>query len=399
MVTRTLHSLLLLAALSVGFVLPAIAQGRIANMSTRALVLTGENVAIGGIIIQGEPVKVVVRARGPSLSPHGISNYLTDPVIRLVRQSDGATLATNDNWQDAPNVAEIIASGFEPSNPLESVILATLPPGGYTAVVSGYGSATGVGIVEVFAVTGGSGGNAAGVYTGTSSAGNTVLGIVTSGGKFAFLHSPAAAQQAVVAVEMAPSANAGTTSLNTSSLTSVSPLMYMNAGGSLINAVASAKVGSFSATYSAGASLNGTSSYLPSGSLSVNTTFVPGSNTAASLAAFSGSYTGKISFAFLGGGVYPTWYASASITVSPQGVISGGVTCFWNTGPCSITGTMTPRTDLKAYDVSVAFVGGVIDQFQNKTYTGLAYLNSSTGRLTFYASNPSNPADLFAFSN
>jgi hypothetical protein len=126
---------------------------RLANLSTRMQVLTGNDVMIGGFVIGGSNSKtVVVRARGPSLAPFGIANPLANPTLQLVRSSDQATIATNDDWQSAPNAAAVTASGFAPSNPLESAILATLQPGAYTAIVSGVGGGTGIGIVEVFEV-------------------------------------------------------------------------------------------------------------------------------------------------------------------------------------------------------------------------------------------------------
>ena len=67
--------------------------------------------------------------------------------------SDGATIATNDDWGNAPNAAAIQSSGFAPSHPLESAILATLDPGAYTVIVSGVGGATGVGLFELYRVT------------------------------------------------------------------------------------------------------------------------------------------------------------------------------------------------------------------------------------------------------
>ena len=124
----------------------------LANISTRGQVLTGNDVMIGGFVITGtSPQTVVVRARGPSLIPFGIPNALANPMLQLVRSSDQVTLATNDNWQSAANAAAVTASGFAPSNPLESAILITLSPGAYTAIVTGAAGGTGVGIVEVFA--------------------------------------------------------------------------------------------------------------------------------------------------------------------------------------------------------------------------------------------------------
>jgi hypothetical protein len=123
------------------------------NIATRGKVLTGNDVMIGGFIIQGEsPQTVVVRARGPSLAALGVTGTLADPMLQLVRSSDNATVATNDNWIAAANATDIQASGFAPSDAHEAAILITLQPGAYTAIVSGVGGTTGVGLVEVFAV-------------------------------------------------------------------------------------------------------------------------------------------------------------------------------------------------------------------------------------------------------
>ncbi len=121
------------------------------NIATRGQVLAGEQVMIGGFIIQGNgPQQVVVRARGPSLATLGVAGTLADPVLQLFKGQ--ALIATNDNWSTASNAAQVQASGFAPSNLQESAILITLDPGAYTAIVTGAGNTTGVGIFEVFAV-------------------------------------------------------------------------------------------------------------------------------------------------------------------------------------------------------------------------------------------------------
>jgi len=108
---------------------------------------------IGGFIIGGAtPKTVVVTATGPSLIGAGIPNALPNPTLTLFRSSDGAILASNDDWQAAPNAAGIRAAGFAPAHAQESAIMMTLPPGAYTAIVSGAGGFTGVGIVAVYEV-------------------------------------------------------------------------------------------------------------------------------------------------------------------------------------------------------------------------------------------------------
>ena len=78
-----------------------------------------------------------------------MSNSLADPLLEL-HDGNGNLLQSNDNWQDGPNADAISSAGLAPSNVKESALLATLPPGNYTALVSGVGGTTGVGLVEIF---------------------------------------------------------------------------------------------------------------------------------------------------------------------------------------------------------------------------------------------------------
>ena len=124
---------------------------RLGNISTRAQVLTGSDVMIGGFVIGGSvPKTIVVRARGPSLADAGIAAPLADPQLQLF--SGATSVAFNDNWGDAANQADLQASGFAPAHAREAAILATLSPGAYTAIVTGVAQATGVAIIEVFEV-------------------------------------------------------------------------------------------------------------------------------------------------------------------------------------------------------------------------------------------------------
>jgi Tol biopolymer transport system component len=122
------------------------------NISTRGQVRTGNDVMIGGFIIQGSANQtVLIRAVGPNLVNYGVTGVLANPTLELHRSSDNSIIASNDNWGAASNAAAITATGLAPANALESAILISLPPGAYTAIVSGVGGGTGVGIVEVFA--------------------------------------------------------------------------------------------------------------------------------------------------------------------------------------------------------------------------------------------------------
>ena len=124
---------------------------KLSNSSTRGLVETGDGVMIGGFIIKGpDNDKVVIRAIGPSLAnpPINITNALQNPTLSLF-DVNGTKIAFNDDWR-SDQQADIIATGLQPSNDLESAIVITLTPGNYTAIVSGVNDTTGVALVEVY---------------------------------------------------------------------------------------------------------------------------------------------------------------------------------------------------------------------------------------------------------
>ena len=125
---------------------------KLANLSTRAFVSTGDSIVIAGFILGGNNGndRIVARGIGPSLVASNVPNVLADPTLEL-RNSDGALLAANNDWQDdAAQAAALIAAGLAPTNQLESGIAATLPPGLYTALLAGLNNGAGVGLVEVY---------------------------------------------------------------------------------------------------------------------------------------------------------------------------------------------------------------------------------------------------------
>ncbi|PYJ09239.1 MAG: hypothetical protein DMF06_10585 [Verrucomicrobia bacterium] len=127
-------------------------DSHLANISTRGFAQTGSNVMIGGFILGGGPanVHVALRGIGPSLSQFGVTNFLADPILEL-RNSNGALLAANDNWQDDPEqAAQLTASGLGLQDPLESGIFASPPPGAYTAILTGKNGGIGVGLTEIY---------------------------------------------------------------------------------------------------------------------------------------------------------------------------------------------------------------------------------------------------------
>src|SRR3990172_11197624 len=153
---------------------------KLINISTRARVLTGTDIMVGGFWIgAGTGNKtVLIRARGPSMSgaPFNLSGTLVNPTVQIFSQQTHTAIAQNDDWQIPDSLcassgfvcggtAEITATGMDPCQPnpgqtvappgcfQESAVLITLPPGGYTAKVSGVNNGTGLGLVEIFEET------------------------------------------------------------------------------------------------------------------------------------------------------------------------------------------------------------------------------------------------------
>ena len=130
------------------------ADSRLANISTRGFVDTGDNVMIGGLIVGGGTpsgaAKVVVRALGPSIP---VADALANPTVEL-HDENGTSVAFNDDWKTRPDggsqQAEIEATTIPPSNDLESAFVKMLSPGSYTAIVRGKDNTTGIGLVEVY---------------------------------------------------------------------------------------------------------------------------------------------------------------------------------------------------------------------------------------------------------
>ena len=132
-------------------------SSKLANISTRGFVDTGNNVMIGGLIVSGGvgggSARVIVRVTGPSLTAVGIQGALQDPNLEL-HDTSGATIASNDNWKLRPDGSsqqgEIEASAIPPTNDLEPAVVRDLAPGNYTAIVRGVNNTTGIAVVEAY---------------------------------------------------------------------------------------------------------------------------------------------------------------------------------------------------------------------------------------------------------
>ena len=143
---------------------------RLVNISARVFVGTGGNILIGGFVIGGNsPQTVVIRADGPILTAFSLTGVLAQPVLTLYNTAspNAQIIATNTGWGNAP-VAGPGATSNIVVQPLtapisakvgafaltagsaDSAMVVTLPPGGYTAEVSGLNNSTGIALVEIY---------------------------------------------------------------------------------------------------------------------------------------------------------------------------------------------------------------------------------------------------------
>jgi hypothetical protein len=103
---------------------------------------------IGGFIVSGDSKKnMALRALGPSLTKVGVKRPLSNPLLEL-HDSTGKLIALNDNWTSLPTGTVI--PELQPTSPSESVIVASLAPGSYTAVLRGVNGSTGTGLCELY---------------------------------------------------------------------------------------------------------------------------------------------------------------------------------------------------------------------------------------------------------
>ncbi len=126
-------------------------ESKLTNISTRAQVLTGEDVLIGGVTVAGSSsLKLVLRTIGPSLSKYGVTDALQNPTMALYN-SNGALLRTSDAWRsDANQASELISTGYAPADSREPAMIVQLPAGTYTAVVEGKNGTTGVALFDAY---------------------------------------------------------------------------------------------------------------------------------------------------------------------------------------------------------------------------------------------------------
>jgi kumamolisin len=140
------------------------------NISSRCFVGTGSGVAISGFVVEGsESATLLIRGIGPALGGFGLTGTLAQPTITL-DDSGGSTIVSNTGWGSAPvSGTSTVAATYRPATAADmsavgafalaagsadSAIVVTLPPGSYTAILSGTGQGTGTALAEVYEISG-----------------------------------------------------------------------------------------------------------------------------------------------------------------------------------------------------------------------------------------------------
>jgi hypothetical protein len=133
---------------------PGVPSARFVGLSARNQVGTGENILVAGFVVGGNvPLQVLIRAVGPTLASFGVSGVLADPKLELYGGSQ--KIGENDDWGGTAPLRDAFTVTQEfplPANSKDAAMLITLPPGLYTAQVSGVGNTTGVALIEVYEV-------------------------------------------------------------------------------------------------------------------------------------------------------------------------------------------------------------------------------------------------------
>ena len=142
---------------------------RLVNISARAQVGTGFNVLIAGFAISGNTSEtLLLRGVGPALSPtFGLQGALVNAYLQLF-DSNGIEIAANTGWSNGPVLGTSpVVAVVQPAttalmnslgaftllpNSGDSAMEVTLPPGNYTAELSGVDGTTGIGLIELYEV-------------------------------------------------------------------------------------------------------------------------------------------------------------------------------------------------------------------------------------------------------
>jgi hypothetical protein len=129
--------------------------GRFINVSARTRVGVGESALFAGFVISGPtPRTLLIRAVGPSLAAFGITGALADPRLDVFSAESTLPRASNDNWAGTTSLVtafNLVGAFALPSvTSRDAALITTLPPGAYSAQVSGVGNTVGEALLEIY---------------------------------------------------------------------------------------------------------------------------------------------------------------------------------------------------------------------------------------------------------
>ncbi len=125
---------------------------RLANVSARNQVGTGDNILIAGFVVNGaDPKNLLIRGIGPMLAKFGVPGVLNDPKLEVYSNRTGELIASNDNWKPALRPSFNTTGAFDlPDYSLDAALILTLPPGPYSVQLRGADGGTGEGLIEIY---------------------------------------------------------------------------------------------------------------------------------------------------------------------------------------------------------------------------------------------------------
>jgi hypothetical protein len=129
---------------------------RLVNVSCNTTLPTGGTLTAGFTVGGTSNKTVLIRASGPTLAGFGLTGTMADPQIVVQAAGSSAVLAANAGWGGDPQIAAAAASvsafAFVSPTSLDSAVLLTLAPGGYSAVVNSASGGGGTTVVEVYEI-------------------------------------------------------------------------------------------------------------------------------------------------------------------------------------------------------------------------------------------------------
>lgn len=135
---------------------PLTPRARLVNLSSRAVVGTGDNALIAGVVVADtESKRYLSRAIGPGLAAFGAVGAIVDPQLSIF-SSSGVELFRNNGWETGRNATTLPAyarsAGAFPlsTGSRDSALADEIAAGAYTLQVTSSSNQSGIGLAELY---------------------------------------------------------------------------------------------------------------------------------------------------------------------------------------------------------------------------------------------------------